>query len=95
MEKQEVQDANTRMRSKNESLQNENKDLKNQVSSLEMKAKQERDKWALERDELNKRILQVTTKETQYRHEIKSKDQTIEKLKDGFRQKMLEQAKKQ
>jgi hypothetical protein len=29
MEKQEVQDANTRIRAKNESLQNENKDLKN------------------------------------------------------------------
>ncbi len=64
MEKQEVQDLNARIRAKNESLMNENKDLKNQVASLELKAKQEREKWAFERDELNKRILQVTTKET-------------------------------
>lgn len=64
MEKQEVQDLNARIRAKNESLMNENKDLKNQVASLELKAKQEREKWTLERDELNKRILQVTTKET-------------------------------
>jgi hypothetical protein len=46
-------------------------------------------------DELNKRIQQVTSKETQYRHEIKSKDQVIDKLKDNFRKKMFEQAKTQ
>ena len=81
---------NTRVKSKNESLQSENKDLKNQIASGELKMKQEGKKWLQEREELNKRILQVTTKETQYRHEIKSRDQVIDKLKDNFKQKMFE-----
>lgn len=81
---------NTRVKSKNESLQSENKDLKNQIASGELKMKQEGQKWLQEREELNKRILQVTTKETQYRHEIKSRDQAIDKLKDNFKQKMFE-----
>ena len=42
-----------------------------------------------------KRIQQVATKETQYRHEIKSRDLQIEKLKDNFKQRMFEKATKQ
>ena len=50
--------------------------------------------WARERDELNRRLLAVTSKETQYRHEIKSRELQIEKLKDQFKQKMFEKANK-
>jgi len=38
-------------------LANENKDLRNQLTSHELKMKQERERWAQERDELNKRII--------------------------------------
>lgn len=34
---------------------------------------------------MNKTILKLNSKETQYRHEIKSKDTQIEKLKDNFK----------
>ena len=59
-----------------------------------MKAKQLGESWARERDELNRRLLAVTSKETQYRHEIKSRELQIEKLKDQFKQKMFEKANK-
>jgi hypothetical protein len=39
-------------------------------------------------------LLAITSKETQYRHEIKSRDLQIEKLKDQFKQKMFEKANK-
>lgn len=45
-------------------------------------------------EELNKRLIQVTSKETQYKHEIKSKEQQIDRLKDNYKQKMFETAKK-
>ena len=48
---------------------------------MESKQKQEREKWAQERDELNKKIVVLTGKETQYKHEMKNRDQVIEKLK--------------
>ena len=57
LDRQEAQDQCTRLRAKNETLTNENKDLKNQLASNELKAKQEREKWAQERDELNKRLV--------------------------------------
>lgn len=43
---------------------------------------------------MNKTILKLNSKETQYRHEIKSKDTQIEKLKDNFKQKLFEKATK-
>lgn len=52
MEKQEALDQCTRLRSKNEALTNEVKDLKNQLASGEIKMKQERERWAQQRDEL-------------------------------------------
>jgi SMC interacting uncharacterized protein involved in chromosome segregation len=94
MDKSEAQDQAARIRSKNEALANENKDLRNQLSSAELKSKQASESWARERDELNKRLLAVTSKETQYRHEIKSRELQIEKFKDQFRQKMFEKANK-
>ena len=94
MDKQEAVDQGARLRGKNEQLQNENKDLRNQLASQELKAKQLAEGWARERDELNKRLLAVTSKETQYRHEIKSRELQIEKLKDQFKQKMFEKANK-
>ena len=94
MDKQEASDQAARVRAKNEQLQNENKDLRNQLASQDLKAKQAAEAWARERDELNKRLLAVTSKETQYRHEIKSRDLQIEKLKDQFKQKMFEKANK-
>lgn len=94
MDKQEAVDQGARLRGKNEQLQNENKDLRNQLASQELKAKQLAESWARERDELNKRLLAVTSKETQYRHEIKSRELQIEKLKDQFKQKMFEKANK-
>lgn len=65
------------------------------MGSNEIKLKQERERWTLERDELNKKNVQLMSKETQYRHELKSKDLQIDKLKDTFRQKMFEKANKQ
>ena len=58
----------TRVRSKNEALTNENKDLRNQIASNEIKAKQERERWAQERDELTKKNVQLMSKDTQYHH---------------------------
>ncbi len=45
-----------------------------------------------EKEELNKRLIQITSKETQYRHEIKSRDLQLDKLKDSFKLKILEKA---
>jgi len=74
---------------------NENKDLRNQLTSMELKHKQEVTRFTQEKDELNKRLTQLISKETQYRHEIKSRDLHIEKLKDGFKQKLFEKATKE
>jgi len=39
-----------------------------------MKFKQEKDRFALEREEMNKTITRLISKETQFKHELKSKD---------------------
>ncbi|TNV73204.1 hypothetical protein FGO68_gene6219 [Halteria grandinella] len=95
MERGEASDQVARLRAVNEKLQNENKELKNQLTSMDLKFKQERERFTQQLDELNKRVLQVTSKETQYKHEIKSKEQVIDKLKDTYRKKMFDQAKPQ
>jgi hypothetical protein len=43
-------------------------------------------------DGLNQRLLAVTSKETQYRHEIKSRELQIEKLKESYKLKLFEKA---
>ena len=66
-------------------MASEIKEARAQMQSQELKMRQKEEKWALEREELQRNLLKVTTKETQYKHEIKSRDMQIEKLKDGFR----------
>jgi hypothetical protein len=50
--------------------------------------KAERERWAQERENLAKQILQLTSKETQYHHELKGRDQTILKLTSNIKDKI-------
>ena len=49
---------------------------------------------AQEKDELTKKLTQMVSKETQYRHEIKSRDLQVEKLKETYKLKLFEKATK-
>ena len=45
-----------------------------------MKNKAEKDKWLVEKEDLNKQIARLTNKETHYKHEIRNKEQTLFKI---------------
>jgi hypothetical protein len=57
--------------------------------------KSEREKWNQEREEMKMQIQKVIGKETQYRHEIRSKETIIQKLQDQLNKKILEKNGKQ
>jgi hypothetical protein len=65
-------------------------DLRNQIKSLEAKHKQELLKITAERDELIKSFTKIEHKETQYKHEIKSKEIQISKLLEQLKQKVFD-----
>lgn len=71
------------------------KELKNQLLNQETKFKGEKDRFTIEKEELNKTVQRLISKETQYKHELKNKDLQIEKYKDSFKAKMFEKAGKQ
>lgn len=52
------------------------------MKSLEAKHKQELQKITAEREELIKSFTRIEHKETQYKHELKSKEIQLSKLKD-------------
>lgn len=52
------------------------------MKSLEAKHKQEIQKITTEREELIKSFTRIEHKETQYKHELKSKEIQLSKLKD-------------
>ena len=58
---------------------------------MESKRKTETQKMTSERDELLKQITKIEHKETQFRHEIKSKELQIAKLQDQLKQKLFDQ----
>ena len=91
-DKQESQDVCTRVKAINEKLSNENKDLRNQLASMELKHKSEVQRFTSDKDDLTKKLTQMVSKETQYRHEIKSRDLQIEKLKESYKLKLFEKA---
>ena len=63
-------------------LLREQTDLRNQMKSLEAKHKQELQKITAERDEIIKSFTRIEHKETQYKHELKSKELQLSKLKE-------------
>ena len=68
--KQQLEKAKTKL----ETLQKEVGDLKYKIKTNEEKHKQEVQKMTQEKEELLKAITKVQHKETQYSHEIKSRD---------------------
>ena len=56
--------------------------MKNKIKDAETKHKEEKDKIIGERDELIKSIAKIEHKEGQYKHEIKSRENQIQKLQD-------------
>lgn len=68
--------------------------MKLQIQTQEIRFKQEKDKFALEREELNKNITRLLSKETQFKHEIKQRDLINEKLKDQVKLKLFDKATK-
>lgn len=73
-----------------EQLQKEVGDLKYKIKTNEEKHKQEVQKMTQEKEELLKAITKVQHKETQYSHEIKSRDNQIAKLQDQIKNKLFD-----
>src|SRR4051812_2136836 len=82
------------MRQRVEQLQTELKDVKLQLANQETKFRHDKDKFAVEREELNKTITRLVSKETQFKHELKNKEQQLEKCRDTYRLKIFEKAAK-
>ena len=82
---QQAQDANTqlsRAKEKNEQLAKEVANLKDKLKSQETKHKQEVEKMKAEREDLIKQMTKIEHKETQYKHEIRSKELQVAKLNE-------------
>ena len=74
---------------KNQNLSQQIKDMENRYKGAEKKAKEERDKVIAERDELIKEKVKIQNKETQYKHELRSKEVQISKLQETMKTRMF------
>ena len=63
--------------------------MENRYKGAEKKAKEERDKVIAERDELIKEKVKIQNKETQYKHELRSKEVQISKLQETMKTRMF------
>lgn len=90
----ETQDQLAREKQRTETLSKNLKDteikFKNQLKS----AKEEKDRVQGDRDELNKQIVKLQNKETQYKHELRQKDVQITKLQDTMKTRIFGNDKK-
>lgn len=57
---------------------------------MEQKQKEDLAKLQGERDELLKSIAKIEHKETQYKHEIKSREMQVQKLQDQIKSKLFD-----
>lgn len=89
----EHQDALSKQRQKSQALESQVKDLQNQLRTAETKAKGERDRLNLEKEEFARQIQRLVSKENQFKHELRSKDVQIQKLSEAIRQKSFENKK--
>ena len=76
----ETQDALGKEKHKSDKLTAQVKELKIKLTNLEQKSKTEIEKLTADRDDLNKQLVKIQSKETQYKHELRQKDLTNSKL---------------
>lgn len=88
-------DQIAKLRTKQEQMQTESKDLQNQIRNSDIKYKVEREKNNAEKEELSKQIQRMMNKETQYKHDLRSKELIIQKIQDQLKIKLLEKGGKQ
>ncbi|CDW81629.1 UNKNOWN [Stylonychia lemnae] len=69
-DKQEFVDQNNRLKQKIEQLQSELKDAKIQIQNQDQKFRQEKDKFALERENMLKDNQRLLNKQTAFQHEL-------------------------
>ena len=69
-------------------LTNLNSFLKNKIFKEEKSFREDIEKLKLEKEELNKTISKISTKETKWKHEIKKKDIELSDLKNKLRKYM-------
>ena len=85
----EAQEAVAKEKLKNQNLSQQIKDMENRFKAADKKAKEERDKVVAERDELIKEKVKIQNKETQYKHELRSKEVQISKLQETMKTRMF------
>ena len=79
----------SREKLKNQNLTQQIKDMGNKFKVAEKKAREERDRVTAERDELIKEKVKIQNKETQYKHELRSKEVQISKLQETLKTRMF------
>lgn len=84
-----------RLETKLETAKKEAASLKDKIKVMEQKHKEELQRVTAERDELIKSITKIEHKETQFKHEIKSKDLQITKLQEQMKAKLFDAKKPQ
>ena len=76
----ETQDQLAREKQRTETLQKQLKDTENRFKNQLKTAKDDKERVQGDRDELNKQIVKLQNKETQYKHELRQKEVQITKL---------------
>lgn len=81
----DTQEQLAREKQRTEQLSKTIKESEIKFKSQLKTAKEEKDKVQGDRDELNKQIVKLQNKETQYKHELRQKDMQINKLQETMK----------
>lgn len=76
----DTQEQLSREKQRTEQLNKTIKDAENKYKNQLKTMKEEKDRIQGDRDELNKQIVKLQNKETQFKHELRQKDMQINKL---------------
>ena len=90
----ETQDQLAREKQRSDALSKNLKDSENKFKNQLKSAKEEKDRIQGDRDELNKQIVKLQNKETQFKHELRQKDMQITKLQETIKTRVFGNDKK-